>query len=393
MRLPVPALLTVFASGLAAASNCNTPPPAPQTIDLPGYPFHTAITGDGCWIFAAVSARPNKTLNGIAVLSRTGGRVELVRSVLLDPLVLGLALTHDGRLLIGANQAGITLLDVASLISGQGDPVVARVPETPSGSVYVNVTRDGRTIFLSEEGARAITVIDLPRARQGQGANSIVGRIPVGNAPIALTFSRNEKLLYTTSQSALPEWGWEAVCDPENPNAQAPVKHPEGAVIVVDVLKARTDPEHSMVARVHAACNPVRLALSPRGDRAYVTARKTNAVLAFDTKKLVSDPDNARVASVPVGMAPVPVIALRRGKRILAGNSNRFAGGGDAQSLTVVDAKKIKKGSRAVIGSIPAGAFPRSLQTSPDGRTLILANFMSATLQIMDTAHLPIKHP
>jgi DNA-binding beta-propeller fold protein YncE len=381
-------IFLLLVAQVGSAANCNTPPPTPQTVDLPGYPFHTAITRDGCWIFAAVSARPSKSLNGIAVLRRTGGRVELVRSVTLDPLVFGLALTHDGKLLLGANQAGVTLLDVARLISGEGDPVIARVPEDPSGSIYVNVTRDGRTVFLSEEGLpRSITVIDLARARQGEGAKAILGRIPVGSAPIALTFSRDEKLLYTTSQSARPDWGWEAVCDPENPNAKTLTKHPEGAVVVIDVAKARTDPEHSVVARVHAGCNPVRLALSPRGDRVYVTARKSNAVLAFDTAKLVSDPEHAQVASVPVGTAPVPIIAVDHGKTILAGNSNRFAGGGsDQQSLTVIDATRMK-----VVGSIEAGAFPRSLETSPDGRTLVLANFMSATLQIMDIAHLPIK--
>lgn len=76
-----------------------------------------------------------------------------------------------------------------------------------------------------------------------------------------------------------------------------------------------------------AGCSPVRMAISPDGRRIYVTARNTNAVEAVDATKLFSDPDPARVGLAPVGEAPVPVAVIDGGKKVVAGNSNRFAGG------------------------------------------------------------------
>jgi YVTN family beta-propeller protein len=197
--------------------------------------------------------------------------------------------------------------------------------------------------------------------------------------------------MYTTSQSALPDWNWPPVCDSENPQRNAG-KHTEGAVIVVDVAKARIDPANAVAARVVAGCNPVRLALSPKGDRAYVTNRKDNSVRALDTAKLRTDGANALIGKVPVGTAPVPVVVIRNGRRVIAGNSNRFgtAGAGN-QALTVIDAARFSEGARAVIGTIPAGLFPRSLSLTSDGRTLLLTNFGSGSVEIMDIARLPIE--
>ncbi|MBZ5603717.1 MAG: hypothetical protein LAO79_15560 [Acidobacteriia bacterium] len=341
---------------------------ADAKLDLPGHPFKLAITSDGEWVFASLLNESNGGATGLAVVRRESGALKLVRTIPLKPAPTGIVLSHDGKLLIAANGEGVVFLDVAKLESGAKDPIVDSIKETGSPqSIYVNITRDDKTLFVSEERARSITVIDVAK-------RSVTGRIPVGNAPIALTFSPDEKALYTTSQAATEDWGWPAVCDPEMPQAKQG-KHPEGAVIVVDVEKARKDPQHAVVANTRSGCNPVRLAISARGDRAYVTARKSNAVLAFDTERLGRDPDHAQIGSVEVGTAPVPVIVV--GDRVMAGNSNRFgtAGSGD-QALDVIDRNTMK-----VTGRIPAGQFPRDLILTPDGNTLLLANFGSSSIQ------------
>ena len=128
--------------------------------------------------------------------------------------------------------------------------------------------------------------------------------------------------------------------------------------------------------------------MSPSGDRIYVTARNSNAVAAFDAAKLISDPAHSRLGMAPVGAAPVPIAVLAGGKTVVAGNSNRFAGGNSAESLTVLDAAKIRGNQDAAIGSVPAGAFPRELRVSADGKTLYLTNFGSKSLQVMDVGRL-----
>jgi len=299
-------------------------------------------------------------------------------------------MTHDGKVLITTNGEGIVLLDVDLLTAGNGEAVIGSVQIGKAvGTIYVNTTRDDRFLFVSNESDASITVIDLALVRSKDGASkSIVGKIPVGGAPIALTFSPDEPWLYTTSQIAKNEWDWPRVCDPEIPRAGA-AKHPLGAIVVVDVAKAKTDPSHAVASRVAAGCNPVRLAISPKGDRAYVTARKTEAVLVFDTSKLVTDSEHAQVGKVPVGNAPVPVVVLDGGKKVIVGNSNRFGNSTQSSTLSVVDTTTAGSGG-SVVGTISVGVFPRDLVLSDDGRTLFVANFGSSSLQAMDVAKLPV---
>jgi DNA-binding beta-propeller fold protein YncE len=254
--------------------------------------------------------------------------------------------------------------------------------------------RATKLLFVSEERARSITVIDLARARSnGYKADAIVGKIPVANAPIALTFSPDGKWLYTTSQGAMPDWHWPKACKPEGRDpSTAEITNPEGAVIVVDVARAASDPAQAVVARVPAGCSPVRMAITPDGARIYVTARNSNAVLAFDAAKLLSDPEHARVATASVGTAPVPIAVVDAGRKVIAGNSDRFGASTALQSLVVLEAAKMEAGTDATLGTIPAGAFPREMALSADGHTLFLTNFGSNTLQVIDVERLPIAH-
>jgi DNA-binding beta-propeller fold protein YncE len=302
-----------------------------------------------------------------------------------------MVLTHDRKVLIVADGDRVQFLDPDRLISGQGSAVLGSITDpSAQGRINVNVTDDDRYLFVAEERSAAISVIDLVKARaSGFSPASVIGQVPVGNAPIALVFSADRKLLYTTSQSAPVSAGWGNTCRPEGSAATTPVNHPFGAVIVVDVARAESDPAHSVIATVPAGCNPVRIALSPSGDRAYVSARGDDAVLVFDTKALTSDTAHALVAKVPVGTAPVGIAVLDDGRRIVVTNSNRFAGSAeDHQDLTVIDASRIASGASAVIGSIPAGGFPREIRTTADGRTLLLTNFTSKTLEIVDLTRL-----
>jgi len=344
---------------------------------------------DGCWVFVSLMGRGENS--GLAVLKRSGGKIELVRVVPFPASPTGITLTHDGKLLIGAATTLTVIADVRKMTEGAPDAVAGSIAGG-RGSIYANTTDDDRLLFVAEENGQSITVIDLERARRnGYAPDAVIGKVPVGLAPIALTFSPDNKWLYTTSQLALPDWNWPKACKPEGaPVPDSVITNPEGAVIVIDVTRARTDPAHAVAARVPAGCSPVRMTSSPKGDRIYVSARNSNALLEFDTAKLVSDGAHAMVGIAPVGDAPVPVMTVDKGRRLLVGSSNRFAGRGEPQSLTVLDTAKISQGLAAVQGIIPAGSFPREMAVSSDQRTLFLTNFGSNSLQVLDIEHLPI---
>lgn len=383
----------------AGATECNQPAQqAVLTVNLPGRPFQALPTTDGCWIFVSLTQSQDEPAR-VAVLSRSAGTVEVVREIQLETTPLGeppsglapsgMVLTHDGELLIAAAGSRVAFLDVGRMVDGSLGAVLGYWEdevETPN-RVYVNVTADDQYLFVSEERAGTIAVIDLVKSRQANfESTALVGRIPTGRATIALTFSRDERYLFNTIQAMEVDEEWMAVCKPEGRTSEdvAP-DHAKGAVVVIDVARATSDPQTAVLARVPAGCNPVRLVTSPDGAFAYVTARNSDVLLVFDTDKLTSDSGNALKATVPVGRAPVPVAVVDDGRKVVVGNSNQFAGGAeDRQSLLVIDASKVEEGAVSVIGSIPAGGFPREMRVTADGNTLLVTNFRSRTLQIVD---------
>lgn len=405
------ALLTL--SWAAACARSSLPPSgadcsparAVSEIALPGNPFQALATADGCYAFVSLVGpvepgdprrppRPGAPKGGVAVVRIAGGEPALLGVTQLEGSPYGMVLTHDGRLLIVASDDRVAFLDPLRLIAGSPDAVLSYLRDAPdAGRVYANVTPDDRWLFLSDESARAISVVDLARARASSfDAEAVVGQIPVGRAPIALTFSPDHRLLYTTSQVAPESYGWPPVCRaPGSDTLRQRSTYAKGAILVVDVARATRHPASSVVGAVSAGCNPVRLAISPTGAIAYVPARTDNALLAFDTRKILADSGNALIARVPVGQAPVGVAVLDKGATIAVTSSNRFATGDAASSLTIIDAAKVRSGAGAVVGTVPAGVFPRELALTRDRRTLLLTNFGSKTLTVIDVARLPVQ--
>jgi DNA-binding beta-propeller fold protein YncE len=380
---------SLSAQGTKPLTRCNAAAAEPVSyVSLPGHPFSTIATKDGCWLFVSLTSSNPKSANGVGMLRRADGRITLQKVFPVEASPTGMVMTHDGKVLIVADDEFVVFMDVMRMTSGQGDPILGYLSDGRfSGSVYANVTADDKFLFVSDENTEKITVINLEKARaEGFKETAKIGTIPVGVAPIALTFSPDGKWLYTTSQLAPKSLNWPVACKPEGADpATAKEEYAQGAIIVVDAVRAQTDPANSIVANVPAGCSPVRLAISPSGDRVYVTARNSNSLLAFDTNVMRSDPEHAQVGKVPVGSSPVGVAVVNDGKLVLVTNSNRFAKDQSArQTLTVIDVGRVSEGQAAITGSVPAGIFPREFGQSPDGRTLFVANYTSNELEVID---------
>lgn len=392
----IPTLSVAQGSG-----GCNAPTPEPVVhVVLPGNPFTPQPTADGCWIFVAMTGNAAQGGSpGVAVVRRNAGTLTLARTVSLKAGGTGAALTHDGKMLIVAAGTTIAFLDADKLKSPSADPLIGYLDVPPpangpaAGVIYASTTRDDALAFVALERAMTVLVIDLKRVRAGtMDTTAIIGRIPTGNAPIAVTLSPDDKHLYVTSQAQAPSWGWPNTCKPEGQDpATSQPNHSTGAILVVDVARARTDAANSVLTRFPVGCNPVRLVLTPDGNTAWVSTRGDHAIVALDTKKLLTDSANAVLKRLPVGTAPVGVAITDGGRRVIATNSNRFAGSEtDVQSLNIVDVSR-GPANASIVGTIPAGAFPRELRVSPDGKTLYASNFASKTLQAIDLARVTPK--
>lgn len=375
MRLPPIRLIALAAAlgalpALARAQDCNQP--AAQEImqvPLPGRPFAAIPTSDGCTLFVSLTdTAPGSSQ--VAVMARRGGAVALLRTVPVRGQATGMALGPDGKVLALADGRGVALFDVRKMIGGDGDPLLAAGDDgAKSGAVYVAFSPDGRLLAVSDEQARAISLYDVSAVRPGQRLKAI-GRIPVASGPTGLVFSPDGQRLYAAVQTG---GGFGAECPAETGAGRG---HAAGVLTVIDVQKAQSSPGRAVLAEVPAGCNPVRVALSASGDRAYVSARGSDVLAVFDTARLLADRHKAMVGGFRVGRSPVGV-AVARG-RVFVTNSDRF-GGRQNQSVAVID-----PAGQAPPLTIPAGGFPRELRVTADQKTLIVTNFTSRTLELVD---------
>jgi hypothetical protein len=165
-------------------------------VELPGSPFQAIPTADGCYVFVSLvgavepgdprrAPQPGAPMGGVAVVGRAGGEPSLIRVMALEGSPYGMALTHDGHLLIVASDDRVAFIDPARLIAGSADAIVGYLHDAPTaGRAYANVTPDDRWLFLSDESTRTISVVNLAKARtSGFDDSVVIGQIPVGRAP------------------------------------------------------------------------------------------------------------------------------------------------------------------------------------------------------------------
>lgn len=363
---PVAVSLTAGCSTQVAASRLSAAI-RPVTAPVPGSPFAVVGTADGRWAFASVSAGSG---GEIAVMALDRGTPRLVRTVLLPGSMSnasGMALTQDGRLLLVAGYTASAVMSVRALENGHGDPVAGVLVDAGAGQTEVAVSGDDRYVFVTDETTGGLSVFDLAVALQhGFAAPGVaVGIVPLAPGAVGVALSPGGTLLYVTTLGA---YG------------------PHGQLWLVDAARAESGAGRgAILAHVGAGCQPVRVAVSPDGSTAWVTALQSNALLAFSTADLRQDPSRALRAVVRVGSEPVGLVLGDNGRIALVGNSNRglVAGtGGDApQTVSVIDTGAALAHRPALLGAVPAGLFPRDLSTDPANGQVLVANFDSGTIE------------
>jgi DNA-binding beta-propeller fold protein YncE len=346
---------------------------------LPGSPFASVATHSGHWIFVSLQSSTAQD-NGIAVLLQEGPSLKLAHIIPLRGTPAGLALTSNEQLLIVADGKGVAVLDAARAEAGPSDALLHLISDgTNPGTVEVALSRDDHYVFATDETGQALSVIDFQQVRtRGVSSHAYVGRVPLDLAPVGLALSPDNHFLYVTTEFSTQ--------NASRLRSRAASQLP-GTLTVVDVARAEHDPSHAVVGRVLAGCSPVRVTLSTSGDVAWVTARGSNALLAFKTSLLLKDSAQALVASLAVGPAPVGLALIRQDAEIIVADSNRFAGSRSPQTLTLINVKQALIGHPALLGTIAVGSFPRELAL--DGQTLLLTNYTSATLSLIDLSKLP----
>jgi hypothetical protein len=91
------------------------------------------------------------------VVSLADGAPSLTSVISVEGSPYGMALTHDGRLLIVASDDRVAFLDTARLTAGSADAIVGYLNDAPmAGRVYANVTPDDQWLFHSRFDQRSV---------------------------------------------------------------------------------------------------------------------------------------------------------------------------------------------------------------------------------------------
>ena len=305
-----------------------------------GDPFGATVTADGHYTFVTVG-------NAIDVLRNGSGPVPaLIRTISAPHASKGLELTHDGKFLVAAAGSGAVVVNVAEGIQSAPDPVVGTLTSPHgSGAVEVLITADDRFAFVTLQNSAEMAVFNLQRAvTDGFGPSDFIGYVPLGNQPVGMT--TDGTWLYVVSF--------------------------QGAIDVLSLSKAETDPGNSIAFHAPAGCQPARVMMSADKQVVWVTARGSDALLGFSASKLRTDPRHALIAKVKVGEVPLGEALVDNGTRIVVADSDLHNLPGAASNVAVVDTAAALQGKPALIGYLPIGALPREFAVLPGGSTVLV---------------------
>jgi DNA-binding beta-propeller fold protein YncE len=333
-------------------------------VPVPVSPFSVVATADGRWSFVTLNS-------GVEVLFNRSQAPAPDRQVSLPGTPQGEQLTNDGRYLLVADGSGAVVIDAARAEDGAPGAVLGTLSSPAGqGAVEVAVSPDDRFAFVTLEISDSLAVFDLHKAlASGFGPADFVGTVPLGTAPVGLAVSPDGRWIYATSESAKGQT--------------------DGTVTAIDLRQAETRPADAVAGTVPAGCSPVRVVTSADGKVVWVTARGSDAVLGFSAAALRTDPGHALLARVQVGESPVGLALSGDGKRLVVADSDRFSAKGATANLAVVNVSAALAGRPALVGLIPAGAFPREMTVIPRTHTLLVTDYLAEQVQAVNLATAP----
>ena len=192
-------------------------------------------------------------------------------------------------------------------------------------------------LYVAQRRSRAVSVFDT-------GLEAEVARIPVGETPLSLVLSSDERYLFVANS------GEEA----------------DGTDNLMLVLDTHT---HRSVARIQLGKGPLDVVLAPDGTRVYVTNSKDRSISEINVQSLT---EARRFSVSTTSDGPFGIAADPDGRRIYATDI-------DAGEVLVIDTE-----TGVTTARIPVVASPRSLAIASAGNRLYAAGF-DGGISVVDT--------
>jgi YVTN family beta-propeller protein len=280
-------------------------------------------------------------------------RLESVATVAVGKRPRGMVLSRDGKQLFvvtsglpkcpppltdeqcaklprDPNADGIVIVDTVGLRA-------ARVIKGVTDPERIELSRDEHTLFVTDEDAARVSVIDLARGKS-------IASIPVGHEPEGVRLAPNGRWLLVTSET-------------------------DNNVSIIDPIT------YKVLHTVLVGTRPRDIAFSADSSIAYVTGEADASVYRL---ALPSGAPATQIAQLRRDARPMGILMDAPRERLYVSTGR----GGTVAALAVADGKLVKE--------VPVGARPWGVALTPDGRRLVTANGSSGDVTVLDTDTLAV---
>jgi YVTN family beta-propeller protein len=346
-----------FIAALAAARHGGGAQPAPPDRS----PTDLALTPDGRMALTA-----NNTANTVSLVELDGGRVVTEKPVGERPFAV--AVSPDGRTAVVSNWGSntVTLLNLAP---AEFD-VAATVPvgEEPRGVAF---SRDGKRAFVALSGEDAVVAVDV-------ASRKAAARLDVGVEPWHLDLSTDGKRLAGGSARSgdvtiidVPTWKEAHAVKLRGKNVRHVACSPDGewAYVLHNAERGRPTTKSDIDLGWIMGGRLSRAPLKEEGPREAIALDPRGKAVG-DVDGLAVSPDGKALAITAAGTHEV--LLLRQPLPFVA-----YGGPGDHIEPEVLnDTARFR---RIAVGGRPLGA-----KFTPDGKRVVVANYLSNSVQVVD---------
>jgi YVTN family beta-propeller protein len=331
--------------------NGQTLTPAGTHIEVNDRPLGMVVSPDGSLLAVVAGSNFNpRALHIIDLRTRA-----LKQTIPIANSFVGVAFSPAGDTIYvggGASNDVKIFKATAGAFVADGTIPISGGPQ-PSG---LTLNGDGTRLYVALNQTNEVAVIDT--------ATRTVTRVKTGTYPYTAVVSGDGKKVYVSN------WGGRIPGPGDFTDGQNPVVVDRRTGIpstgTVSVLDTATN---TVVKQIDVGLHPTGMAVSPSGDRVYVTNANSDTVSAIDTAsdqvvRTLHVGGGGTQRPLLLGGAPNAIAVSPNGQTLFVANAAQNA-------VAVVDAKG---GDDAVRGMIPTGWYPAAVALSLAGDQLFVAS-------------------
>jgi YVTN family beta-propeller protein len=325
--------------------------PAGTHIEVNDRPLGMVVSPDGSLLAVATGSNFNpRALHLIDIATRS-----LKQTIAIANSFVGVAFSPSGDTIYvggGASNDVKIFAAVNGVFAAAGTIPISGGPQ-PSG---LALNADGSRLYVALNQTHELGVIDT--------ATRSVTRVKVGIYPYTAVLSADGRKVYVSN------WGGRVPGATDFTDGLNPVIVDRRTGIpstgIVSVVDTATN---AVVRHIDVGLHPTGMALSPRGDRLFVTNANSDTVSVIDT---AADVVTRTLAVGARGADRSPILGSSPNAVAVGGDGRTlFVANGAENAVAVVDADGA---GDAVRGLIPTGWYPMAVALDHAGGQLFVAN-------------------